>query len=89
MKHRAMLLASESLPGKNLKVPWVSSVLAQSLLRTLTVVLILGVCAGSVLMLTSVLTTERFFFLFMGFFVTLGSLMSYILLQRLQRSLDA
>lgn len=88
MKNRAMLLASESLPRQSVSEPWVPPVLAQALLRTLIVFLLIGVCAGSVLVLISVLTVQKFFFLAMGVFVMSSCLLSAIVLQRLQRSLN-
>ena len=88
MKNRAMLLASESLPRDFVSESWVPPVLAQALLRTLIVFLLLGVCAGSVLVLVSVLTVQKFFFLAMGVFVMSSCLLSVMVLLRLQRSLN-
>lgn len=88
MKNRAMMLASESLPGKAVGSDWIPPILAQALLRTMIVVLVMGVCAGSVMMLFSVLTSQKFFFLGMGFFTTVSCLLCYIFLQKLQRSFN-
>lgn len=88
MKNRAMMLASESLPGKAIASDWVPPILAQALLRTMIVILVMGVCAGSVMMLFSVLTAQKFFFLGMGFFTTVSCLLCYIFLQRLQHSIN-
>lgn len=83
MKMRAMTLASESLPAKSIDSGWGPSILMLALVRTMMVVLVMGVCAGSVLMLTSALTTEKFFFLAMGSFVTVSCLLSLLILKRL------
>jgi len=88
MKNRAMLLASESLPTTAAKgETWAPPILAQALLRTLIVVLIVGTCAGSVLMLISALTVQKLFFFALGSFLTASCLLSAMSLLRIQRSL--
>lgn len=86
MRTRASLLVSEALPaGRVWQEREEMSLLMRAMLRTLTVVLILGVCAGSVLMLISALTAQKIFFLAMGVFITAGCLLCAGFLVRLQR----
>ncbi len=87
MKNRALLLASESLPTTSAIEGWVPPVLAMALFRTLIVFLIVGSCAGSVLMLISALTTEKLFFFALGAFLTASCLLSAMSLLRLHRSI--
>jgi hypothetical protein len=86
MKNRALLLATESLPSSTPVEGWVPPVLALALFRTLIVFLIVGSCAGSVLMLISALTTEKLFFFALGAFLTASCLLSAMSLLRLHRS---
>lgn len=87
MKNRAILLASESLPSTRSAEAWVPPVLALALFRTLIVFLIVGTCAGSILMLISALATEKLFFFALGAFLTTSCLLSAMTLLRLHRSL--
>jgi hypothetical protein len=87
MKNRALLLASESLPTSSPAEDWVPPVLAMALFRTLILFLIVGSCAGSVLMLISALTTEKLFFFALGAFLTASCLLSAMSLLRIQRSI--
>lgn len=86
MKLRAMTLASESLPGKAIESDWMPTLLTRTLLRTMIVMLVIGVCGGSVLMLTSILTAQKYFFLAMGSFVTVACLLSLLILKRLPQA---
>jgi hypothetical protein len=87
MKNRALVLATESLPLVSANERWLPSLLALALFRTLIVFLVVGTCAGSVLMLISALTTERLFFFAMGAFLTASCLLSALSLLRLHRSI--
>lgn len=86
MKNRALVLASESLPAVTSGEAWVPPILALALFRTLIVFLIIGTCAGSVIMLISALTTQKLFFFMLGAFLTATCLLSAMSLRRLHKA---